>query len=177
MRAVTLLLLSACGLLNTGCLSSLFYPELKVVEGVDVKRYMGTWYEIARYPNFFQDAACDHATAQYTLNDDGTVKVVNRCGPTGTEQSIEGTARVVDANTNAKLKVRFFGPFEGDYWIIDLDPDYEWAVVGEPSRRFLWILSRTPTMDATVYDDILSRLPGKNYDPTRLIVTSQAAGE
>ena len=177
MRALALSLLAACGLANTGCLSSLLYPELEVVENVDVERYMGKWYEIARYPNFFQDSECDNTTAEYTLNDDGTVKVVNRCGPTGTEQSIEGTARVVDTTTNAKLKVRFFGPFEGDYWIIELDPDYQWAVVGEPSRRFLWILSRTPTMDATVYNDILLQLPDKSYNPDRLMLTPHDSAE
>lgn len=177
MRTITLLLLlSAAGLANTGCLS-MFYPELEVVDNVDVERYMGVWYEIAKYPNFFQDAECINTTAEYSLNNDGTVKVVNRCGPTGAEQSIEGAARIVDATTNAKLKVRFFGPFEGNYWIIDLDPDYQWAVVGEPSRRFLWVLCRTPAMNDAVYDEILSRLPEKNYEPDQLIPTRQESGE
>jgi len=80
---------------------------------------------------------------------------------------------VVDAHTNAKLKVRFFWPFEGDYWIIGLDPDYEWAVVGEPRRRFLWILSRTPAMRADVYADIVANLPDRLYDPDRLVRTPQ----
>lgn len=174
MRNIALSLLMVCGLANAGCLS-MFYPELIVVENVEVERYMGTWYEIARYPNTFQNAECNNTTAEYTLNDDGTVKVVNRCGPTGVEQSIEGTARVVDPATNAKLKVRFFGPFEGNYWIIDLDPDYQWAVVGDPSRLFLWVLSRSPTMDPAVYQDILSRLPDKQFNPERLRITLQDA--
>ena len=94
-------------------------------------------------------------------------------GPDGRERSIEGVARVVDPITNAKLKVSFFPPFEGDYWIIDLDQDYQWAVVGESGRNVLWILSRTPTMDEAVYAEIVSRLPGTSYDPERLRKTPQ----
>jgi apolipoprotein D and lipocalin family protein len=173
--SVTLIGLCLAG---TGCGLPGLYPPLDVVDEVDVERYMGTWYEIARYPNFFQGADCAGTTAQYTLRDDGQVTVLNRClrgGLDGSAQSIEGVARVVDATTNAKLKVRFFGPFEGDYWIIDLDEDYQWAVVGEPSRMFLWILSRTPTMDAETYAEIIGRLPEKLYDPERLSQTEQAA--
>jgi apolipoprotein D and lipocalin family protein len=87
----------------------------------------------------------------------------------------KGKAEVVDTTTNAKLKVWFFWPFKGNYWIIDLSPDYQWAVVGEPSRKYLWILSRTPVMDETVYQRILARLPGKGYDPDKLITPEQAA--
>lgn len=149
---------------------------LNVVDKLDVERYMGKWYEIARYPNSFQKADCVATTAEYTLRDDGRLRVVNRCwrgALDGPEESIEGVARVVDAHTNAKLKVRFFWPFEGDYWIIGLDPDYEWAVVGEPRRRFLWILSRTPAMRADVYADIVANLPDRLYDPDRLVRTPQ----
>jgi len=175
-RILMTLLLSGLGCTLTGCLCTNLFPPLDVVEQVEVERYMGKWYEIARYPNFFQGTDCVATTAEYTLREDGRVTVVNRCRQgsfDGPEESIEGFARVVDTETNAKLKVGFFGTFEGDYWIIDLDPDYEWAVVGGPSRGFLWILSRTPTMDDAVYDDILSRLPEKLYDVDRLIRTSQ----
>ena len=160
----------------SGCVS--FGPPLAVVDQVDVERYMGTWYEIARYPNFFQGLECVGTTAEYTLRDDGKVQVVNRCREDtldGPERSIEGVARVVDTETNAKLKVGFFGPFEGNYWIIDLDANYAWAVVGEPSRRYLWILSRTPSLDENVYDGIVARLPDKEYDPNALVLTLQAA--
>jgi apolipoprotein D and lipocalin family protein len=152
------------------------FPPLDVVERVDLERYMGKWYEIARYPNFFQPPDCVATTAEYTLNEDGTVRVVNRCrqgGSDGRARSIEGVARVADPTTNAKLKVSFFPPFEGDYWIIDLDQDYQWAVVGEPGRNVLWVLSRTPTMDEAVYAEIVSRLPDKAYDPQRLRKTPQ----
>jgi apolipoprotein D and lipocalin family protein len=168
------LALGGLTVLSGGCVS--FGPPLAVVDGVEVERYMGTWYEIARYPNFFQGPECVGTTAEYTLRDDGRVRVVNRCRENtldGPERSIEGVARVVDAETNAKLKVSFFGPFEGNYWIIDLDADYQWAVVGEPSRRYLWILSRTPSLDEAIYAQIISSLPEKEYDPDTLVRTLQ----
>lgn len=153
-------------------------PPLAVVERVELERYVGTWYEIASYPAPFQ-AGCTGTTAEYTLLPDGRVQVVNRCydgGLDGPLRSITGTARVADAETGAKLKVSFFWPFEGDYWIIDLDREnYQWAVVGEPGRRFLWILSRTPTLDDAIYDDIVSRLPDRDYDASRLERTPQRA--
>jgi len=159
-----------------GCgLPGVFQP-LDVVEAVELPRYTGKWYEIARYPNWFQGEDCDGTTAEYALREDGTIRVENRCSDvaSGAEDVIIGSARVPDANESAKLKVRFFGPFEADYWIIDLDEvGYQWAVVGEPSRTFLWILSRTPTMDPDVYAGILSRLPRWGYDPGRLRVTLQ----
>lgn len=159
-----------------GC-PSVTQEPLAVVPSVDLDRYIGKWYEIASYPAVFQ-AGCTGTTAEYTLRDDGRVGVLNTCyqgqldGPVNT---IQGTARVVDAETNAKLKVSFFFPFEGDYWIIDLDEDYQWAVVGEPGRKFLWILSRTPTMDDVLYQLILDRLPDAGYDPSRLRRTLQAS--
>ena len=159
--------------LAAGCGS--LYPPLDVVESVDLNRYVGTWYEIASYPAPFQ-SGCTGTTAEYTLRDDGTVKVVNRCysgSLDGPEKRIEGTARVPDPAESAKLKVSFFPPFEGDYWIIDLGPNYEYAVVSGPSRRFLWILSRTPTLDETVYEEILNRLREKGFDPGRLVRTIQ----
>jgi apolipoprotein D and lipocalin family protein len=160
----------------TGCCCLTLFNPLPVVEYVDVERYMGLWYEIAKYPNFFQGDCAGNTTAEYTLLEDGRVQVLNTCLaslPDGPEDVIEGTARVVDPQTNAKLKVSFFGPFEGDYWIIDLDPDYQWAVVGEPTRTFLWVLSRTPTLDEEIYNGILERLPDLGYDPDRLVLTPQ----
>lgn len=157
-----------------GCASMPSEP-LEVVENVDVGRYMGKWYEIASYPAPFQQG-CVGSTAEYDLRDDGTVRVVNRCYEGSFEgdlRRVEGTARVVDEDTNARLKVSFFWPFEGDYQIIDLDKDYQWAVVGEPSRSYLWILSRTPTLPDEVYESILSRLPAQGYNPARLDMTPQ----
>jgi len=150
---------------------------LPVVSAVDLKRYLGKWYEIARYPAWFQKG-CVGSTAHYSLLDDGKIQVINRCykdSLDGAMKESKGKAEVVDTTTNAKLKVWFFWPFKGNYWIIDLSPDYQWAVVGEPSRKYLWILSRTPVMDETVYQRILARLPGKGYDPDKLITPEQAA--
>ena len=151
------------------------YPPLDVVEKVDLDRYAGRWYEIARYPNSFE-RDCVGATADYTPRDDGRIEVVNTCFEStldGPERVVEGSARVADPTTNAKLRVTFFWPFEGDYWIIDLDEDYEYAVVGEPSRSFLWILSRTPQMEEDTYADIIESLPAFGYDPGELILVPQ----
>lgn len=150
-------------------------PALEVVEHVDLERYLGTWYEIASYPAWFQKN-CTAVTADYSLRDDGLIRVVNSCrkgGLDGPLKQSSGRARVVDPTTNAKLQVSFFGPFWGDYWIIDLDPSYRWAVVGVPSRKYLWILSRTPTMDDALYREIVGRLPERGYTPNTLNRTLQ----
>jgi apolipoprotein D and lipocalin family protein len=153
---------------------------LETVAVVDLDRYLGRWYEIASYPAWFQKG-CTATTADYSRREDGLVKVINSCRKGDLKGKLKqsvGRAKVVDTTTGAKLKVSFFGPFWGDYWIIDLDPDYRWAVVGVPNRRYLWILSRTPQMDDSVYRDILARLPAMGYDPARLNRTPQpAAGD
>ncbi len=144
---------------------------LDVVPSVDLSKYMGTWYEIARYPNRFQEG-CAATQVTYALRPDGKVKVVNSCregSPEGKQKSIEGTAWSVDPATNAKLKVRFFWPFSGDYWIIQLDPDYRYAVVGHPGRTYLWILSRTPSLDPQTLQAIEKKLIEQGYDPSKLV--------
>ena len=148
---------------------------LTVVDVVDLNRYLGMWYEIASYPSWFQKG-CTASTAEYSLLSDGKIQVINRCHKDSLEGPLKvskGKAEVADTATNAKLKVWFFWPFKGNYWIIDLSPDYQWVVVGEPSRKYLWILSRTPTMDEAVYQEILERLPQKGYDPAGLRKTAQ----
>mgnify|MGYP003572124103 FL=1 len=167
------LAVSACTPTTTARLN---LPPLATVELVDITRYMGTWYEIASFPQSFQEG-CTGTTATYSLRDDGDVAVLNRCRKgslDGEEDAAEGRARVIDSSTNAKLEVSFFRPFWGEYWIIDLGPDYEFAVVGHPSRDYLWILSRTPTMDSSVYEGILERLRDKGYQLDRLNKTLQA---
>ena len=160
----------------TGCApSGRGLPPLQTVAKVDLQRYAGTWYEIASYPHRFQ-AGCVATRAVYTLREDGLVDVSNECRKDaldGPRKSITGKARVIDAATNAKLEVSFFWPFWGGYWIIDLDPDYRWAVVGHPSRDYLWILSRTRTLDEALYQQLLARLPARGYDPARLHKTLQ----
>jgi apolipoprotein D and lipocalin family protein len=148
---------------------------LEVVPHVDLRRYLGTWYEIATIPQRFQKG-CVGVTAHYSLRADGDIDVVNVCRQgtlDGKVRSVRGKAWIVDKTTNAKLKVRFFWPFAGAYWIIELDKDYEWAVVGHPDRNYLWILCRTPQMDAAVYDELLRRIAAKGYDLSRIKRTLQ----
>ena len=153
-------------------------PPLQTVGRVDVEQYMGTWYEIASYPQSFQKG-CTGTTATYTLGDDGEVEVVNRCfleRLQGEEKVSRGLARVVNEATNAELEVSFFRPFWGAYWVIELDQEYRYAAVGHPGRDYLWILSRTPQMDASTYDRIVTRLREVHlYDPARLAKTLQPA--
>ena len=147
------IILVALGFIAFGCATTAKdQPPLTVVDSVDLERYLGKWYEIASYPAWFQKG-CTASTAEYSLLPDG-IWVVNRCRkdrPDGPLKESKGKAEIVDTATNAKLKVWFFWPFKGNYWIIDLDPDYKWAVVGEPSREYLWILSRAPTMEKSQF--------------------------
>jgi apolipoprotein D and lipocalin family protein len=162
------LLLSAGGCIPTG-------DPPPVVSNIELGRYTGKWYEIARYPVSFQEG-CYATTAEYMLRPDGRIGVLNTCregGFAGRARTISGTARIPDPAVPAKLKVSFFGPFEGDYWILALDRDYRWAVVSEPGRRMLWILSRTPTLDDVIYAEILERVTALGYDTARLLITPQ----
>jgi len=157
----------------SACRSSAHVSTLEVVPSVDLNRYIGTWYEIARYPNSFQKKDCVGTTATYALREDGKISVVNRCrkgSPDGPEDKVSGKAWVVDPKTNARIKVQFFWPFSGDYWIIQLGEQYEYAVVGHPDRTYLWILSRTPQMDPELYAHIITRLKQQGYDPSKLLV-------
>jgi apolipoprotein D and lipocalin family protein len=157
--------------------------KLDVVPNVDLHRYMGTWYEIARLPNRFQKQCAGDVTATYTLLENGDIKVVNRCRKADGEiAEAEGRAKLADKKgPNTKLKVRFapaflgFLPFVwGDYWIIELAPDYSYAVIGEPSRKYLWILSHTLEMDKETFDQVLEDVKNKGYDLTDLIKTKQS---
>ena len=153
--------------------------ELKVVENVDLSRYLGRWYEIALIPVWFQKGCAGGTTAEYSLFKDGVVNVVNRCcSEDGKVKEAKGRAWVVDNKNPAKLKVSFvslFGLwlFKGDYWIIDLDPDYMYAVVGHPGRDLGWILSRTPTLSEEVLQGIAERLTANGYDFSRFKMTNQ----
>ena len=147
--------------------------ELEVVSAVDLSRYAGRWYEIARLPNRFEKKCVDSVTATYTLRSDGKVDVVNRCRKAdGKYTSAKGKAKIVDKKTNAKLTVTFFWPFYGDYWILDLGPDYEYAVVGAPNRDYLWILSRTPQIDTQLYQRLLAKMATHGFETQRMIRTS-----
>ena len=167
-----LVALAGCATTST---QRLELPALEAVERVDLDRYVGTWFEIANFPQRFQ-RGCTGTTATYTVRSDGDIDVLNQCREGSLDGDLRsglGRARVMDRKTNAKLQVSFFRPFWGDYWIIDLDDDYQYAVVGHPSRDYLWILSRTPTMAETTYRSILGRLVNLGYDTSQLVRTQQ----
>ncbi len=143
---------------------------LEVVPHVELERYLGKWYEIAHLPAKFQEG-CDETTATYTLLKDGNVSVLNECVKNGNVKVAKGTAKVVDKSSNAKLKVSFFWPFYGDYWIIELGRDYDYAVVGTPNRKYLWVLSRTPQMDEALYSLLIESAKSKGFNVGALIKT------
>jgi apolipoprotein D and lipocalin family protein len=164
------LLLLACAVALTPLCSAAESLPLKTVAKVDLSRYLGVWHEIARYPNRFQ-SDCNGSSAVYSLRPDGDILVTNRCRDKETGQAKESTghAWVVDKESNARLKVSFFWPFRGDYWIIDLGSNYEYAVVGTPNRKYLWILSRTPVLGEAVYIGILKRIEQQGFNPALLM--------
>lgn len=173
MRTLTLGILALlCVNLGTASAAS---PVVPTVRSVDLKRYQGKWYNIARLPAWFQNE-CARSTATYTLRPDGTVAVKNECQThRGRAKSITGTARVMDAKTNAKLVVTFdnwagkVGLARGDYWILDLGPGYETAIVGTPNRKYLWILARQPKISAARYAKLVHRARDLGFDTSRLI--------
>ncbi len=148
-------------------------PSVLAVPAVDLARYAGRWYEIAAFPMFFQRQCVGDTTAEYALRPDGDISVRNRCR---TEDGFdEATARAwaVEGSGNARLKVQFFWPFRADYWVIGLDADYRWAVVGNPERKYLWILSRTPVLPAPALEAALASARAQGYDLAPLRYTSQ----
>ena len=165
------LFVCGCGIIGNTSKNS----TLEVVSSVDINRYLGTWYEIARYPNRFQKN-CLNSKAIYTMRNDGNINVVNQCSKIdepGKIKEAKGKAWVVDKNTNAKLKVSFFWPFSGDYWIIQLSPDYSYAVVGHPERKYLWILAREPVIDRELYAKVIQGISKQEYNPDKLIISSR----
>ncbi|MEL6361038.1 MAG: lipocalin family protein [Pseudomonadota bacterium] len=146
---------------------------LETVEAVDLDRYLGKWYEIARFPNRFEKD-CEGVTAEYARRQDGLITVTNTCRkntPDGPEEVAKGRARIVNAETNAELKVSFFGPFWGDYWIIHLEEDYSVAIVSEPKGRYLWILSRTPTLPESQLKFLTEKIKADGFDTDALYFT------
>lgn len=166
----------ALALLLAACTTAGQHPPLETVAQVDIARYAGTWHEIALYPNRFQQACAADTTATYTPLGEGRIGVRNSCRRAdGSEMSVQGVAEVVDPATNARLKVSFLpawlrwtGIGRGDYWVLYLSPDYRVAIVGEPSREYLWILARTPTLADAEYEALMPRIRAAGYDPGRL---------
>ena len=149
--------------------------DLETVSGVDLQKYSGKWFEIASFPQRFQKG-CNCTTAEYTLTSKNYLIVENRCKKdslNGKSLYIKGKVFSEKNTDNAKLKVQFFWPFKGKYWIIDLAADYSYAVVGHPNRNYLWILSRTASMDNVVYQKIVSRIEANGYDVSKILKTKQ----
>jgi len=171
------------GLLATFVFAAVFggSEPLDTVQTVDLKRYAGKWFEVARLPNSFEKNCAGNVTAEYAPLDDGKISVINRCSKAaGGEIIARGKARVKDRQTNAKLKVSFapdflsFLPFVwGDYWILELGENYEYAVVGDESREYFWILSRSPQLDDALMNEILQRFGKKGFDVKKIIKTKQ----
>lgn len=156
-----------------GCKSP---QPLQTVEKVNLEKYAGTWYEIASFPQSFQEG-CHCTTAEYKLTDKNYVRVINQCrkgSPQGKTDVAKGKAFPVKGSNNSKLKVQFFWPFRGNYWIIELADDYSYAVVGEPKRKYLWILSRTPEMKEKTYQMLLERIEKKGFDISKLELADQS---
>jgi apolipoprotein D and lipocalin family protein len=156
--------------------------DLGTIAALDVPRYMGNWYEIAKYPNWFQRKCVSDTKATYSLQTDGSVRVVNRCvmGDGQVNEAV-GTARQIGEATSPKLEVRFapawlsFVPAVwGDYWVIDLDPEYQVVAISEPKRDYLWVLSRKPRISQETYAELLDRLQKSGFDVRRLERTKHA---
>ena len=154
---------------------------VKTIAALDVPRYLGTWYEIAKFPNWFQKKCVSNTKAVYTARPDGNLRVLNSCKTASGETSeAEGLARQIGAKDSPKLEVRFapewlsFLPLVwGDYWVIDLDPQYQVAAVSDPKREYLWVLSRAPQIDPKAYADLLQRLKQQQFDVQKLELTIQ----
>jgi apolipoprotein D and lipocalin family protein len=172
LMSVAALALSACASLTAGPVGNTAVPQ--PAKPVDLKRYLGLWYELARYDNRFE-RDCEGVTAEYRARDDGGIQVINSCHtdrPDGPLKIADGHAKVIPDAENAKLKVSFFGPFYGDYGVLDHADDYSWSIVGEPSGRYLWLLSRSAKPSAAVRATLQSRITQLGYN-TRLLRQTQ----
>jgi apolipoprotein D and lipocalin family protein len=155
--------------------------QVQTVSTVDVKRYAGKWYEIARYPSKFQKKCVGNSTATYAMKPDGKIAVVNQCVlKDGAIGKAEGEARIMDIASNAKFEMSFAPRFKSflsadwdDYWVVDLDENYQYAAASDPKRENLWILSRTPEMKDAVYQNILRRVEKLGFNPGKLTKTPQ----
>ena len=153
--------------------------QLKTVSNVELQRYLGNWYEIARLPNRFQNHCAGEVTANYKQLESGDIQVINRCMDQHSEMDeAKGIGRIVDNSSNAKLEVSFvsllgWNLFWGDYWILELGSDYDYAVVGMPSRKYLWILSRQREITAENWQVIERIVKASGYDPGKLLKTKQ----
>ena len=166
-RLLTILLVSTSSLLITGCLNQPVYRQsntpLQTVNSVDLNKYLGKWYEIYRLPNWFEDDDCVTVTAEYGLRDDGGVSVLNTCHKASKKEEARGIAKIVEGSSNSKLRVSFFRPFYGDYWILDLASDYSWVLIGEPAGKYFWILARDKKLSPELEESLLIKAEKLGY--------------
>lgn len=173
MACAHLLRVLAVALVWTGLPAQAETPVASVA-AVDLARYVGKWYEIASFPMYFQRNCVGDTTADYAITPEQELAVTNRCRTDSGFDEAQGRAWPVEGGNNARLKVSFFWPFRSDYWVIGLDADYRWAVVGNPNRKYLWILSRTPQLDRPLLDAALKAAAAQGFDLTQLNYTAQA---
>lgn len=166
-RLLTILLVSTSSLLISGCLNQPVYRQtntpLQTVSSVDLNKYLGKWYEIYRLPNWFEDDDCVTVTAEYGLRDDGGVSVLNTCHKASKKEEAKGIAKIVEGSNNSKLRVSFFRPFYGDYWILDLASDYSWVLIGEPAGKYFWILARDKKLSPELEESLLVKAEKLGY--------------
>lgn len=167
--------LGSCAVLSPPPRGNLAVPQ--PARPVEIERYLGRWYELYRYEASFQKD-CEAVAADYSRNPDGSIRVVNTCRKGAVDGPLKtaiGRARIVDPATSAKLKVSFFGPFYGDYWVLDHAEDYAWAIVGEPAGRYLWVLARAAEPGAAQRALLRQRVEALGYDWSRVRVTRHPA--
>ncbi len=170
-RLVACLALALIMAFPAACLAE--EPAVTSVGQVDLVRYAGKWFEIGAFPMYFQRQCVGDTTAEYTLRPDGEITVLNRCRTANGFDQATGRAWTPDPKRSAELKVSFFWPFRSDYWVIALDPDYRWAVVGNPNRKYLWLLSRAPTMPEPEIARALAAAKAQGYDMSQFRMTRQ----
>ncbi len=177
MRRTSYLALIALAACTLAACSTAPQAPLATVASVDLNRYLGNWYEVAMIPNRFQKMCASDTQANYTLDNTWTgdsIKVTNRCRKT--DASVEtaiGVAKVIEGSNNAKLKVSFFRPFYGNYWVLALGDDYDWVLVGEPGREYGWVLSRQPTIDDARLNAAFSKAEQRGYTRSQFVKTAQ----
>lgn len=150
------------------------YPPMDTAKQVDLNRYVGKWYQVNFIPNSFQSKCVADTQAEYQLENQ-ELRVVNRCrAKDGSIEQANGIAKLVEGSNNTKLRVSFFRPFYGNYWILDLDPNYQWVLLGEPSRKYGWILSRTPQLDPAIQKSILNKAETLGYQRGQFQISVQS---
>ena len=169
---------AAVGVVSSSALAAGFTPPPAPTKPVELQRYIGRWYEVARVPNHFERGKdCEAPTADYQEDAKGAITVVQTChvnSPTGPERVYHATAKILDPGVNAKFKLTYFIFLSKDYWVLDHAPDYKWAIIGDPTGKFLWLFARQPNLPPEERDAILARARSFGYDTNRLEFPIQA---